>query len=97
MLNKKGWAIGGDDVRYFKLFSLKKNISYLKLFLFFSNCKISYLPSDLAYPVGGSPNEFKYFMLEIHYNNPNLLPGNILNNLLKILIRNFNEIDIFSK
>ena len=40
-----------------------------------SQSKIQYFPSDLAYPIGGSPNEFKYFKLEIHYHNPQSLQG----------------------
>lgn len=30
-------------------------------------------PPDLAYPIGGSEDEFKYFFLEIHYHNPQRL------------------------
>jgi hypothetical protein len=32
-------------------------------------------PSNMAYPLGGSEQEFEYFILEIHYDNPTLLPG----------------------
>lgn len=32
--------------------------------------RIQDFPDDLAYPLGGSEDEFKYFYLEIHYNNP---------------------------
>ena len=41
------------------------------------NEKIQDFPSDMGYPLGGSPNEFKYFVLQLHYNNPQLLTGNI--------------------
>ena len=37
--------------------------------------KIQDFPEDLAYPLGGSENEFKYFMLQIHYDNPQKLDG----------------------
>ena len=40
-----------------------------------NNIKIQNIQSNLAYPVGGNPDEFKYFVLEIHYNNPSSLPG----------------------
>ena len=42
----------------------------------FFNEKIQDFPSDMGYPLGGSPNEFKYFVLQLHYNNPQLLTGN---------------------
>ena len=32
-------------------------------------------PSDLAYPVGGPDAEFKYFFLEMHYDNPQKIPS----------------------
>ncbi|CAF1008830.1 unnamed protein product [Brachionus calyciflorus] len=32
-------------------------------------------PEDLAYPLGGSDQETKYFFLEIHYDNPRLKNG----------------------
>lgn len=35
-------------------------------------------PDDFAYPLGGSDNEFKYFYLEIHYDNPNHEPSNFI-------------------
>ena len=38
--------------------------------------KVQDFPEDVAYPLGGSSNEFKYFILQIHYNNPNKLEGN---------------------
>lgn len=42
--------------------------------------EIQNFPDDLAYPIGGSENETKYFFLEIHYNNPNNLPSNLFYN-----------------
>jgi hypothetical protein len=27
-------------------------------------------PEDMGYPLGGGEDEFKYFILEIHYDNP---------------------------
>lgn len=32
-------------------------------------------PQDIAYPLGGSSNEFKYFYLQMHYDNPGLIPS----------------------
>jgi hypothetical protein len=29
-------------------------------------------PSNLAYPIGGSTNRVKYFIIEMHYDNPEL-------------------------
>jgi hypothetical protein len=59
------------------MLSLEKISNLLKKFskVFWKLKKIQYFPSDLAYPMGGSPNEFKYFRLEIHYNNPQSLQG----------------------
>lgn len=28
------------------------------------------MPQDIAYPIGGSNAEFKYFYLQMHYDNP---------------------------
>ena len=32
-------------------------------------------PTELAYPIGGPDNEAKFFMFEIHYDNPHLREG----------------------
>ena len=32
-------------------------------------------PSELAYPLGGPDAEFKYFFLEMHYDNPEKIPS----------------------
>ena len=32
-------------------------------------------PPDLAYPMGGPDAEFKYFFLEMHYDNPQQAPS----------------------
>jgi hypothetical protein len=37
-------------------------------------------PSNLAYPLGGSTKEFKYFFLEMHYDNPDLKPSSFFRN-----------------
>lgn len=37
--------------------------------------EIQDFPEDLAYPIGGSEDEFKYFYLEIHYDNPHKVPS----------------------
>ena len=37
--------------------------------------KVQDFPADLAYPMGGSDDEFKYFVFEIHYDNPELTSG----------------------
>ena len=47
-------------------------------------------PENLAYPLGGSDSEFKYFYLQIHYDNPQLDLSKIL-----ILISNIEKDLIF--
>lgn len=32
-------------------------------------------PEHLAYPIGGSKDSFRYFFVEIHYNNPDQTPS----------------------
>ena len=32
-------------------------------------------PQDMAYPIGGSDEEFKYFYLQVHYDNAELHKG----------------------
>ena len=43
------------------------------LFDLFDFIKIQDFPQNLAYPLGGSEDEFKYFFLELHYDNPDKL------------------------
>ncbi len=57
------------------IFRKHLKIITLKHFYQFEKKKIQDFPADLAYPLGGSQNEFKYFILQIHYNNQNLLRG----------------------
>jgi hypothetical protein len=33
--------------------------------------QVQNFPDDMAYPLGGSEDEFKYFYLQLHYNNLN--------------------------
>ena len=35
------------------------------------NKKIQDFPSDMAYPLGGPDADSKYFVLQMHYDNPN--------------------------
>lgn len=35
-------------------------------------------PDDLAYPLGGSGDEFKYFYIQIHYNNLEKTPSRMI-------------------
>ena len=35
------------------------------------------IPENLAYPLGGSPSEMKYFYLQVHYDNPSQLLSKI--------------------
>jgi hypothetical protein len=37
--------------------------------------EIQDFPLDLAYPIGGTTNKFKYFYIEMHYNNPQHVPS----------------------
>lgn len=32
-------------------------------------------PSSIAYPLGGPQADFKYFFLQMHYNNPSITPS----------------------
>lgn len=60
------WAVGGDEVskersrtaKYFK----KKTIS----------CQIVEFPEIAGYPIGGD-FPIKYYMIQMHYDNPNLM------------------------
>jgi len=33
-------------------------------------------PSNIAYPLGGTNGDFKYFYMQMHYNNPSLVQSN---------------------
>jgi hypothetical protein len=45
----------------------------LSLVWAFGGPLIQYFPDEMGYPLGGSEDEFKYFVLEIHYDNPMLI------------------------
>ena len=34
-------------------------------------------PPNMAYPIGGSPTEFRYFYLQMHYENPNIYKSRV--------------------
>ena len=34
-------------------------------------------PEDVAYPIGGAGNS-RYLLLELHYDNPNLISGDVI-------------------
>ncbi len=48
---------------------------------------IADFPESFAYPIGGSENEFKYFYLQMHYENTDYEKSkNHLNNFNKLFI-----------
>lgn len=56
-----------------KIFTLCRKVS---LVWAVGSSDIQDFPEHLAYPIGGSKDDtFKYFFLQIHYDNPNQLPS----------------------
>lgn len=62
------WAVGGDYVST-QDFLLKNNEKHL-----FN--QLMEFPEEAGYPMGGN-HDIKYYMIEIHYNNPTLSSGKI--------------------
>lgn len=40
-------------------------------------------PEDAAFPIGGADKIHTHFVLEMHYDNPNLIPGKYLKSCAK--------------
>ena len=80
------WAVGGTVSPEPKV-TVALHVCIITTLFHVSFCDQDfYYPEDVAYPVGG-PGEPEFVVLEMHYDNPQLVPGMILCDVTGMVIK----------